>query len=125
VNVPGLQLAVLGGRQGDVPLRADRGAYVCDQLFEGDGVSAVLDLSGLDTDEQSLFMADFLTRLPQRCGHVAMLVFEEAERFMAEEARRGPHAKLCAITSRWVRECRNYGVGYIASTQRAQSRRSG
>jgi hypothetical protein len=118
----GLQLAVLGGRHGDVPLRADRGAYVCDQLLEGPGVSAVLDFSQLEDDEESEFVKDLLSRIAVRIDHVVMLVFEEAERFVPErsQARAGAHAQLAGVTNRFVRECRNFGVGYVASTQRPQ-----
>jgi hypothetical protein len=46
----GLEIAVLGGYHGDLPLSLGRAEYFADML--GEGVSAVLDLSRLDVDKR-------------------------------------------------------------------------
>ncbi len=117
-DAAGLPVAILGGAHGDVPLRADRGAYVADML--ADGVSAVLDLSQLTHDDQCTFVADFLPRLLKRVRVNMHVAIEEAETFAPERTSSKAHARARAASTVFGRTARNYGIGWTFSTQKSQ-----
>lgn len=117
-DAAGLPIAILGGAHGDVPLRADRGAYVADML--ADGVSAVLDLSQFTHDDQCTFVADFLPRLTKRVRVNMHVAIEEAETFAPERTSSKAHARARAASTVFGRTARNYGIGWTYSTQKAQ-----
>lgn len=114
----GLPVSVLGGAHGDAPLRADRGAVVAEALAEG--VSAVLDMSLMERDEQQQFVSDFLPVLARRASRVLHLIVEEAETFAPERTTSKAHARCRAACTVFARTARNSGIGWTFSTQRAQ-----
>ncbi|GAC1388057.1 MAG: hypothetical protein NVSMB31_01440 [Vulcanimicrobiaceae bacterium] len=113
---PGLEIAVLGGTHGDLPLPLEQAEYFADML--GEGVSAVLDLSLIEAELHEQFMAKFLPRLMQRVKQIGTPLhvnFQEADRFAPQRGGATPTA-----VTRWARACRNEGMGWSFSTHKPQ-----
>ncbi len=117
----GLPIAILGGLNGDVPIRADRGAVVADLVASG--VSAVLDLSQMTREDAQQFAADFFDRIVpaiRESGRNVHVIVEEAETFAPERVTGKLHNTVRAAATVFARTARNYGIGWTFSTQRPQ-----
>jgi len=117
----GMDIKVLGGRHGDVPLEASSGALVAHTLVET-GMSAVLDVSMLNKPKQRNFITQFAeTLLEQRKRHPApMHIFwEEAYRFMPQKMTKGSKNQMLEATEELVTMGRNFGIGGTIIAQRS------
>lgn len=118
---PGLEIPVIGGPRGDLPLDLDRAAALAEWLVQHDG-SAVIDLSELRKNERKRFVAAFAESLfhaAKSHRRPRMVVIEEAQVF-APQMSKGSEQMLGAIED-LVRLGRNYGIGSMLISQRPQS----
>lgn len=118
----GLDIPVLGGDHGDIPLTPDAGAMIADAIVDH-GTSAILDLNPFRKAGRRQFVEAFAEQLFQRKKAARTplhLVFEEAQVFAPQRAARGEERMLGAVED-IVRLGRNYGIGATLISQRPQS----
>lgn len=126
---PGLEVLVLGGVHGDLPIEATAGAVVADLVVDED-VDVVIDISRQGSGkmwsrgEQLRFVADYCTRLFERQGErmrPLLQMFDEAGRFVPEQIPAGAIdiAKCVGAIEQLVELGRNVGVGMVLITQRS------
>lgn len=121
---PGLDVPVLGGLRGDIPLDATGGALIADTVIET-GRSVILDASQFSLADRKRFATSLGERLWQRKKaerHPAPLhlVIEESQLIVPQDVR-GDVAKMVGIYEEIIRLGRNYGIGVSMITQRPQS----
>lgn len=118
----GLDVYVLGGAHGDLPLEAHGGADVADAAVEY-GQSFVLDLSDFSKTQQRRFVAEFaqkLYALKARSKSPLLLVMEEADEFAPQRVAANDAPMVGAI-SLIVKRGRSRGLGILFITQRSAS----
>lgn len=120
----GLNIPVLGGRHGDIPLLPTAGELVAKSLAET-GSPAVLDISGFRKGERARFAAAFaetLFRAKQQHPGPCFLILEESQRWVPQVIRfkgEGEERMLGAFME--IAEVgRNYGIGMGLLSQRPQ-----
>lgn len=116
----GFDIPIFGGRRGEVPIGAADGAAI--GKIVGDGVSAVVDLSGLRTGlEQRIFMRDFVAALRAKPPGHFQFVADEADEDVPEKTRDTVHFEL-AEDMIWIAK-RGRSDGFVLSmiTQRTAS----
>jgi hypothetical protein len=120
----GLEIPVLGGRHGDIPLLPTAGEVVAKSLAET-GSSAVLDISGFRKGERARFAAAFaetLFRAKQHHPGPCFVILEESQRWVPQVIRfkgEGEERMLGAFME--IAEVgRNYGIGLGLLSQRPQ-----
>lgn len=114
---PGLDIAIIGGSRGDVPLEAAGGVVAAD-LVAVDGVSAILDLSELSKGKRRQFVVDFAERLYEKNREPMHLVVEEADMFVPQNAR--GEERMEGAFEDLVRRGRGRGIGISLLSQRPQ-----
>lgn len=126
---PGVEVLVLGGRHGDIPIEPTAGAVVAD-LVADEEVDVVVDIKcdaagkTWSIGQRIRFVADFVERLHERQGErmrPLMLIVDEAGRFCPQTIPHGAPdvARCCGAVERLVEEGRNVGVGVALITQRS------
>jgi len=126
---PGLDVLILGGRHGDIPIEPTAGAIVADLVVD-ENVSTVIDISRRangtmwGVSERIRFVADYLTRLYERQGErmrPLMQIIDECGRFCPQFIPHGAMdiARCTGAVERLVEEGRNVGVGVCLITQRS------
>lgn len=114
----GLSIPILGGSHGDVPLAATSGPLAARVVLDGNAF-AVVDISGLDEEEQWEFMRSFVraatASLAER-RQPFLLAIDEADLFAPETPAKGQSECQRALRH-YCRRVRNFGGGYIFSTQ--------
>jgi DNA helicase HerA-like ATPase len=126
---PGLDVLLLGGLHGDIPIEPTAGAVVADLVVD-ENVSTVIDISRRPNGtmwgvgERIRFVADYLTRLYERQGErmrPLMQLIDECGRFAPQLIPHGsPEIARCVgAVERLVEEGRNVGVGVCLITQRS------
>lgn len=119
---PGLEIPVLGGLHGDVPLEAGAGKLIADLAIDR-RLSMVLDVSDFEHDtDRNKFAGDFAARFFHRkkAQPSAVLIFlEEQQEFVPQNPGPKETAMLHAFT-RMAKVGRNYGIGVCGITQRPQ-----
>lgn len=114
-----LQILVLGGQQGDVPLGVANARRVA-RLLVGRNLSAVLDLSLLRDREQQRVVEEFCDEFfvaSRESRYPRTLVVEEAHKFVPQGKPTSTGERLGDI----VRIGRNFGLGTLLISQRPQS----
>lgn len=113
----GLPVPIFGGDHGDAPLERTGGALIADLVVE-EGLSMILDLSGLGTRAgERQFAHDFFQRLYRTNRELVHLLVDEADLFAPQKPQPGD-APLLGITENIVRRGRNKGIGITLITQR-------
>ena len=112
----GLEVVILGGDHGDVPLEPTAGAVIADLIVDT-GISAVIDLSGFSKKQTATFVADFAERLYRRNRSPLHLIIDEADAFAPQRTIPGQERMLGAIDT-IVRRGRARGLGVTLITQR-------
>jgi hypothetical protein len=126
---PGIEILILGGRHGDIPIEPTGGAVVADLVVD-ESVNVVIDIKCRadgkmwSRGDRIRFVADYCTRLYERQGErmrPLMQIIDEAGRFIPETIRANqPEISRCAgAASELVEEGRNVGVGVTLITQRS------
>lgn len=83
---PGFDIPIFGGSHGDVPITVDQGEAI--GAIIADGVSAIVDVSGLRTgSDQRRFVRDLLRRLRAKPDGNFHLIVDEADEFAAQKPR--------------------------------------
>jgi DNA helicase HerA-like ATPase len=108
----GLDITVLGGRNGDIPLEHTAGKLIAKTIVET-GISAILDVSTLSKPKQRRFITEFSEALLEfrKKDPAAMHIFwEEAYRFMPQKMSKGSKNEMLEATEELVTMGRNYAV---------------
>jgi hypothetical protein len=117
----GIPVAIFGGEHGDAPLERTGGTLLAD-LFVDEGLSMVLDMSGLGSRAaERQFGLDFLDRLYRRnktSGRLVHVLMDEADLFAPQKPQPGDQP-LLGITENIVRRGRNNGIGITLVSQRS------
>lgn len=122
----GLDVAILGGLRGDVPLEATGGALVADVIVES-GRSLIIDVSQFSKADRQRFATALGERLwlRRKGEHDPIplhLVIEESQLIIPEQTNRQKDAaRMVGIYEEIIRLGRNYGIGVTMITQRPQS----
>lgn len=115
----GLEIIVMGGEHGDVPLESTGGELVADFVVEH-GRSVVLDLSSFRKGESVRFMTSFAETLYRRNRAPLHLIVDEADAFAPQKTMRGEGGeRLLGAMEDIVRRGRARGLGVTLVTQRA------
>lgn len=128
-NGPGIEVLVLGGPKGDIPIEPTAGAIVAD-LVADEHVSTIIDISRRpdgrmwSLGEKIKFVTEFFLRLYQRQGErrePLMVVIDEAARYVPQLIPAGqPELARCVgAIEQITEEGRNVGVGIAFLTQRS------
>lgn len=112
----GLQILILGGSHGDLPLDPNSGRAVADLIVD-ERLSCVLDLSLMTQEEAARFLAPFLDRLYQINREPLHLMVDEADSVAPQVPGKGESLMLAAM-DRIVRRGRARGLGVTLITQR-------
>lgn len=120
----GLDVPIVGGLRGDVPLEASGGALIADVLVET-GRSMVIDVSQFSKADRQRFATAFGQRLwrlkkAEKQPSPLHLILEESQLIVPENVR-GDSAAMVGIYEEIIRLGRNYGIGVSMITQRPQS----
>lgn len=126
---PGIEVLILGGLHGDIPIEPTAGAVVAD-LVADESVSVIIDISRRadgkmwSIGERIRFVADYCERLYQRQGEKRrplMQIIDEAARFAPQMVRHGEAyvARCSGAVAVMVEEGRNVGIGVCLITQRS------
>lgn len=121
---PGIDIPIIGGLRGDIPLEPTAGTLVADILIDS-GRSLILDASQFTKIDRQRFASAFGAQLwkrkkAERNPTPIMLVLEESQ-LIIPEAVRGDSATMVGIYEEIIRLGRNYGIGVSMITQRPQS----
>lgn len=118
----GIDIPVLGGLRGDLPLTSTAGRLVAESLASN-GSAAVLDISLFNKSERVRFAADFgeaFFQAKKRHKGPVFVILEEAQRFVPEHAY-GEHVERVKGAFAEIAEVgRNYGIGLGLLSQRPQ-----
>lgn len=117
----GLDIKILGGRNGDIPLEYTAGALIAKTIVES-GMSFILDLSMMRKAHQERFATDFaVAMLEERKRDPAAMhiFFEEAYRFFPQKMTKGSKSAMLEATEELVTMGRNFGIGATLICQRA------
>jgi len=119
---PGLPIPVFGGLHGDVPLDPYSGALVANLIFDR-GISAVLDLSQMESDaDMTRFVTDFGRQFfkRQKASPRAVHIFlDECHEIVPQNPVAGEQMKL-HIWQKIQKLGRNFGIGLSLASQRPQ-----
>lgn len=122
----GLEIIVMGGEHGDVPLGADAGAggmaagELVANFVVDSGRSVVLDLSSFRKGEMIRFMTAFAETLYRRNRAPLHLIVDEADAFAPQKTMKGEGGeRLLGAMEDIVRRGRARGLGVTLVTQRA------
>lgn len=121
---PGLDVPILGGLRGDIPLSADAGKLIADTVVDT-GRSFVLDVSQFSLGERKRFVTAFGEQLWQRQKGLhdprpIHIVLEEAQLFIPQNPMPDERHML-GIWTEIVRLGGNVGIGITIISQRPQS----
>lgn len=125
----GIEVLILGGVHGDIPIEPTGGAVVADLVVDED-VNVVIDISRRpdgtmwSIGERVRFVTDYCKRLYQRQGEKRRplkQIIDEAARFIPQVIRHGDEqvAACMGALAVLVEEGRNVGVGVCLITQRS------
>ncbi len=120
-NVGLKDVYIFGGKRGDFPLEASRGAFVAKLLVER-RVSVVLDLSQFRKGARKQFITDFLEefyhlKVDKDDGLPTLMFFEEAHLVLPQRPMKGDERMLGAVED-VVLLGRNCGIGTVLMDQR-------
>ena len=125
----GIELLILGGRHGDMPIEPAGGKVVADLVVDED-ISVLIDISrhadgrSWSKGEKIRFVKDYITRLFERQGERSrpiMQIIDEAARFVPQNPRKGDEdvAACMGAIEQMVEEGRNIGIGTTLIAQRS------
>lgn len=125
----GIELLILGGIHGDIPIEPTGGAVVADLVVD-ESVNVLIDISRhpngsmWSIGERVRFVTDYCKRLYQRQGekrHPIMQVIDEAARFAPQIVRKGDDqvSSCMGAIAVLVEEGRNVGIGVTLLTLRS------
>ncbi len=119
---PGLDIPVIGGTHGDVPVEPTGGNLVADLIVDTSS-SMVVDISEFTAGEVRKFVTDFATHLLHRKKMVKsplMIIWEECQDVVPQKVM-GDEARMLGAMERLIKKGRNYGIGTTLVSQRPQA----
>lgn len=117
----GLDIAVIGGEHGQIPLTPNMGTAMGD-LLGREPISAILSLSHLELDEQIQFVSDFSRAIMRVNRKPIRLIYDEADEFCPEKPELGKELFKCRLSvRRIVTRGRKPGFRPVLITQRPQA----
>lgn len=121
---PGLDMPIMGGLRGDIPLNPDAGALVATAVVET-GRSFIIDVAQFSKSARQRFLYAFGERLwqlkkAQREPQPIHLVIEEAQLVIPQMVFHGQE-EMVGVWEEIVRLGGNYGIGVSLISQRPQS----
>ena len=125
----GLEVLILGGRHGDLPIEPTGSQVVADLVADEDA-DVIIDISRRkdgkmwSIGERIRFVADYCTRLYERQGERTrpiLQIIDEAARFVPQQIPHGSFdiARCAGALSTMTEEGRNVGIGICLITQRS------
>ena len=112
----GFAIPIFGGQHGDVPIAPEQGEAV-GSILAG-GVSAILDLSAMDSREQQGFVADLIGALRRKPRGNFHLIVDEADEF-APQTSPSTEGEAAKRQMEWIaKRGRVQGFVLMAITQR-------
>ncbi len=119
---PGIEIPVLGGLRGDIPLEPGGGALIANLVVDR-GASMILDVSQFESDAaKARFAHDFADRFffRKKAAPSAVHIFiDEAQEFVPQNPQR-EEAKMLHVFTRLLKLGRNFGIGASLLSQRPQ-----
>ncbi len=117
----GIDVFILGGEHGDMPLEPSAGGLVADFIVKS-GHSFILDLSLMRKGQSTLFMLQFCERLfeAKATNKTPLhLMIDEADQYAPQETREGGNLpRLVGAVEDLVRRGRQRGIATSMNTQR-------
>lgn len=117
-----IDIPVLGGLHGDIPLEPESGALIADLVVDKN-ISVILDVSQFESDPQKArFAAAFAERFffrKKSSPSAVHLFIEECQEFVPQNPQRGEEKMLHEFV-RMQKLGRNFGIGSSYITQRPQ-----
>lgn len=117
-----IDIPVLGGLHGDIPLEPESGALIADLVVDKN-ISIILDVSQFESDQQKArFAAAFAERFffrKKSSPSAVHLFIEECQEFVPQNPQRGEEKMLHEFV-RMQKLGRNFGIGSSYITQRPQ-----
>lgn len=116
----GLQILIMGGKHGDIPLEPTAGALVAD-LVVNERISVILDFSLFESKADEIrFVTAFLDRLYRKNTEPMLLVVDEGDVFAPQK----PEKNETIMLNRMETICRRgagRGIGVVLISQRSAS----
>lgn len=116
-GTPGYPIAVIGGRNADIPLDTSKATALGAALAEGN-LSAVIDVSELRRSDLIAFATDFLAELYRRNREPLWLVLEEADVFAPQSPAADGTRAMHDVVDQIARRGRARGFRLWTITQR-------
>jgi hypothetical protein len=113
---PGFDIPIFGGDHGDVAITRDQGGAVGGYI--AGGVSAIVDLSDMDSRDQRMFMLAFMRALRKKPRGTFHLVIDEADEFAPQTAPDNTGFELVEQLTWVAKRGRLSGFVMTAITQR-------
>lgn len=121
-KAPGLEIPVLGGLRGDIPLEPNAGALIANLVVDR-GASMILDVSQFESDAaKARFARDFADRFffrKKSAPSAVHLFIDEAQEFCPQNPQRD-EAEMLHVFTRLLKLGRNFGIGASLLSQRPQ-----
>lgn len=118
----GIDIPVLGGLHGDIPLEATGGALVADVVIAS-GQSMIIDVSQFEVNAvKARFVETFLARFffqKKAAPSAVHLFMEEAQEFVPQNPE-GEETRMLGAGQRIIKLGRNFGIGVSLISQRPQ-----
>jgi len=120
----GLDIHIMGGKKGDIPLEPTAGALIAD-LVVSEGISLVLDFSLFESKADEIrFVTAFLDRFYRKNTEPVLLVVDEADVFAPQK----PEKNETIMLNRMETICRRgagRGIGVLLISQRSAALHKG
>lgn len=116
---PGIQIPILGGDHGDVPIDEGHGRLVAETAAQS-RASMIVDISDFTGGEVRKFVVEFATAFlaaKKRHPSPVMVVWEECQDIVPQKVF-GEDARMVGAVQKLIKKGRNYGVGTMLISQR-------
>lgn len=113
----GIDVLIIGGEHGDIPIEHTNGREAAQIIVEGD-ISAVVDMKQMGFTARQTWCADFadeLFRINKTPRHIA---FEEAQNFLPQQLKFDEQKRVLYAMEKLVTEGRSSGLGSTIASQR-------
>lgn len=115
----GLDVLVVGGKYGQVPLDEHAGGALAEILVETD-INCIVDLKVAHYAARKRFIADFANRLFELNETPRHIFLEEAHEFVPQQLRYDEQKNVFAALERLIKGGRGQGLGFSLISQRPQ-----
>lgn len=116
----GLNVMIVGGETGDIPLVPEGGAELADVLMETK-VSCVLNIKNTGPKDRERFLIDFGRRLYQKNSDLLHLFIEEADEIIPQQTSSREETAICHEWRKIVKGGRSDGLLSTIVTQQPQA----